>query len=49
VHKGRVVKRTGDGSIIAVRCAIEVQIGTSEHNAGNSGDRRALYTPGSNV
>jgi hypothetical protein len=47
VHNGRVVKRTGDGSIIefrsvvdAVRCAIEVQNGTSERNAGVPPDQR---------
>ena len=41
VHHGRVVKRTGDGSLIefrsvvdAVRCAIEVQNGMVERNAG---------------
>jgi adenylate cyclase len=41
VHHGRVVKRTGDGAIIefrsvvdAVRCAIEVQNGMVERNAG---------------
>jgi adenylate cyclase len=41
VHHGRVVKRTGDGSIIefrsavdAVRCAIEIQNGLIERNAG---------------
>jgi class 3 adenylate cyclase len=41
VHRGRVVKRTGDGSIIefrsvvdAVRCAIEVQSGLAERNPG---------------
>ena len=41
VHRGRVVKRTGDGSIIefrsvvdAVRCAIEVQSGMVERNIG---------------
>jgi adenylate cyclase len=41
VHNGRVVKRTGDGAIVefrsvvdAVRCAIEVQNGTVERNAG---------------
>jgi adenylate cyclase len=41
VHHGRVVKRTGDGSIIefrsvvdAVRRAIEVQNGMIERNAG---------------
>jgi class 3 adenylate cyclase len=40
-HRGRVVKRTGDGIIIefrsvvdAVRCAIEVQNGLVERNAG---------------
>ena len=40
-HHGRIVKRTGDGSIIefrsvvdAVRCAIEVQNGMVERNAG---------------
>ena len=40
VHHGRIVKRTGDGSIIefrsvvdAVRCAIEVQSGLAERNA----------------
>jgi adenylate cyclase len=41
VHHGRVVKRTGDGSLVefrsvvdAVRCAIEVQNGMVERNAG---------------
>jgi adenylate cyclase len=41
VHHGRIVKRTGDGSIIefrsvvdAVNCAIEVQSGLAERNAG---------------
>jgi hypothetical protein len=40
-HHGRIVKRTGDGSLIefrsvvdAVRCAIEVQNGMVQHNAG---------------
>ena len=40
VHHGRVVKRTGDGSIIefrsvvdAVRCAVEVQTAMIERNA----------------
>jgi TolB-like protein/Tfp pilus assembly protein PilF len=47
VHNGRVVKRTGDGSIIefrsvvdAVRCAIEVQNGMVERNAGLPPERR---------
>ena len=41
VHRGRVVKRTGDGAIVefrsavdAVRCAIEVQDAMVERNAG---------------
>jgi adenylate cyclase len=41
VHHGRVVKRTGDGSIVefrsvvyAVRCAIEVQTNMIDRNAG---------------
>src|SRR6202790_4587295 len=41
VHRGRIVKRTGDGSIVefrsvvdAVRCAIEVQNAVVERNAG---------------
>src|SRR5580698_1153017 len=40
-HRGRIVKRTGDGNIIefrsvvdAARCAIEVQNGMVERNAG---------------
>ena len=45
-HHGRVVKRTGDGSLIefrsvvdAVRCAIEVQNGLVERNAGVPAER----------
>ena len=41
VHHGRVVKRTGDGVLVefrsvvdAVRCAIEMQNGMVERNAG---------------
>ena len=41
LHHGRVIKRTGDGVLIefrsvvdAVRCAIEVQNGMVERNAG---------------
>jgi adenylate cyclase len=40
-HRGRIVKRTGDGLLVefrsvvdAVRCAIEVQHGMIERNAG---------------
>src|SRR5260221_14570312 len=53
VHRGRIVKRTGDGSIIefrsvvdAVRCAIEVQNGMVERNAGLSEDRRIQFRVG---
>ncbi len=52
-HHGRIVKRTGDGSIIefrsvvdAVRCAIEVQNGLIERNAGVPPDRRIEFRVG---
>ncbi|MFY9970266.1 MAG: adenylate/guanylate cyclase domain-containing protein, partial [Roseiarcus sp.] len=52
-HHGRIVKRTGDGSIIefrsvvdAVRCAIEVQQGLIERNAGVPPDRRIEFRVG---
>ena len=53
VHHGRVVKRTGDGSVIefrsvvdAVRCAIEVQGGLAERNAGLPPEKRIEYRVG---
>src|ERR1700683_4430431 len=53
VHNGRVVKRTGDGSLVefrsvvdAVRCAIEVQNGMVERNAGLPPDRRIEFRIG---
>jgi len=53
VHHGRVVKRTGDGSISefrsvvdAVRCAIEVQNGMVERNAGLPPERRIEFRVG---
>jgi adenylate cyclase len=53
VHHGRVVKRTGDGSIIefrsvvdAARCAIEVQSAMVERNAGVSPDKRIEFRVG---
>jgi adenylate cyclase len=53
VHNGRVVKRTGDGSIIefrsvvdAVRCAIEVQNGMVERNTGLPPERRIEFRVG---
>jgi adenylate cyclase len=52
-HHGRIVKRTGDGSIVefrsvvdAVRCAIEVQNAMIERNAGVTDDRRILFRIG---
>ena len=46
-HRGRIVKRTGDGLLVefrsvvdAVRCAIEVQHGMIERNAGVPAERR---------
>jgi len=52
-HHGRVVKRTGDGSIVefrsvvdAVRCAIEVQNGLIERNFGVPPERRIEYRVG---
>ena len=52
-HHGRVVKRTGDGILIefrsvvdAVRCAIEVQNGLVERNAGLPPERRIEFRVG---
>ena len=52
-HHGRVVKRTGDGILIefrsvvdAVRCAIEVQNGLIERNAGLPPERRIEFRVG---
>src|SRR6202048_3058663 len=52
-HRGRIVKRTGDGSIIefrsvvdAVRCAIDVQTGMVERNAGLQPERRIEFRIG---
>ena len=53
VHHGRVVKRTGDGSIIefrsvvdAVRCAVEVQNGMAIRNAGVPADEQIAFRVG---
>jgi adenylate cyclase len=52
-HHGRIVKRTGDGNLIefrsvvdAVRCAIEVQNGLVERNAGVPEERRIEFRVG---
>ena len=56
VHHGRIVKRTGDGSIIefrsvvdAVRCAIELQNAMIERNAGVPEDRRIEFRVGIHI
>jgi adenylate cyclase len=53
LHHGRVVKRTGDGVLIefrsvvdAVRCAIEMQNGMVERNAGLPPERRIEFRVG---
>jgi len=53
VQSGRVVKRTGDGALVefrsvvnAVRCAIEVQNGMVERNAGLPPERRIDFRIG---
>src|SRR5436853_2002444 len=56
VHNGRVIKRTGDGILIefrsvvdAVNCAVEVQNGMAERNAGVPEDRQIVFRVGIHV
>src|SRR5208282_4565939 len=55
-HRGHIVKATGDGllaefaSVVdAVRCALEVQRGMAERNAGASAEKRIDFRLGVNV
>ena len=55
-HRGRVVKNTGDGllaefgSVVdAVRCALDVQRGMAERNAGVPDEKRIEFRIGINV
>jgi adenylate cyclase len=55
-HRGRIVKNTGDGflaefqSVVdAVRCAVEVQRGMAERNAGTPPERRIEFRVGINL
>ena len=55
-HRGRVVKRTGDGFISefgsvvdAVRCAVEVQNGMVARNAGLPPERRIEFRVGAHL
>jgi adenylate cyclase len=56
VQGGRVVKRTGDGILVefrsvvdAVRCAIEIQLGMAERNAGLPPEKRIDYRVGVHI
>src|SRR5829696_8512532 len=56
VHRGRVVKRAGDGALVelrsvidAVLCAIEVQNGMVERNAGLPEERCITFRIGIHV
>src|SRR6516165_10608859 len=53
VHRGKVVKRTGDGILVefrsvvdAVRCAVEIQNGMVERNVGLPPERRIEFRCG---
>ena len=53
LHRGRTVKLTGDGALVefrsvvdAVRCAVEIQRGMIEHNAGVPPERRMEFRIG---
>src|SRR3954451_6529829 len=55
-HRGRIVKNTGDGflaefaSVVdAVRCAVEVQRGMAERNAGTPAEKRIEFRVGINL
>jgi adenylate cyclase len=55
-HRGRIVKRTGDGILIefvsavdAVRCAVQCQRGMTERNAGLAPDKRIELRVGIHV
>ena len=55
-HRGRIVKKTGDGllaefpSVVdAVRCAIEVQAGMAERSASTEPDKRIEFRIGINL
>ena len=56
VHRGRIVKTTGDGALVefasamdAVRCAIEIQRAMAERDADMPEDRRIEFRIGINV
>jgi len=56
LHNGRIVKRTGDGALVefrsvvdATRCALDVQNGMAERNAGLPPERRIEFRIGVHV
>src|SRR4051812_12483625 len=55
-HNGRIVKTTGDGLLLefpsvvdAVGCAVEIQRGMAERNAGIAPDKRLEFRVGINL
>jgi adenylate cyclase len=55
-HRGRVVKNTGDGMLAefssvvdAMRCALDIQRGMAERNAGVADEKRIEFRMGINV
>ena len=55
-HRGRIVKTTGDGMLIeftsvvdAARCAVNIQRGMAERNAGVDQDKRIEFRIGVNL
>src|SRR5947199_9540165 len=55
-HQGRIVKTTGDGMLVefpsvvdAVRCAVEVQRGMIDRNAGTSSEQWVEFRVGINL
>jgi adenylate cyclase len=55
-HRGRIVKNTGDGflaefgSVVdAVRCAVEIQRGMADRNAGTPSEKRIEFRVGINL
>src|ERR1700681_1409897 len=55
-HRGKIIKTTGDGMLVefasvvdAVRCAVEVQRGMADRNAGVPQDKRIEFRVGINL
>src|SRR5438477_4095211 len=55
-HRGRIVKTTGDGTLVefpsvvdAVRCAVEIQRAMVDRNAKTSEDKRIAFRTGINL